>query len=146
MSVNPTEIRKALLAAGFELYRTQGDQVHVADRVRDNLIMDSGVSVSTALSVRFVVRAQRSDFPNDGTARLFERARALATSALPRGYAETGTLTTPMHDPADSSRTLDTWYEVVFEKPVPSLEDAMTEVAFALGIEKTARTPAPTSV
>ena len=146
MSVNPTEIRKALLAAGFELYRTQGDQVHVADRVRDNLIMDSGVSVSTALSVKFVVRAQRSDFPNDGTARLFERARALATSALARGYAETGTMTTPMHDPADTSRTLDTWYEVAYEKPVPSLADAMTEVGFAIGIEKTARTPAPTSV
>jgi hypothetical protein len=146
MSVNPTEIRKALLAAGFELYRTQGEQVHVADRVRDNLIMDSGVSVSTSLSVKFVVRAQRSDFPNDSTTRLFERARALATSATARGYTETSSLTTPMHDPADPSRTLDTWYEVVYEKAVPSLADAMTEVAFALGIEKAARTPAPTSV
>jgi hypothetical protein len=146
MSVNPTEIRKALIAAGFELYRTQGDQVHVADRVRDNLIMDSGVSVSTALGVRFVVRAQRSDFPNDATAKLFERARSLATMAVARGYVETGTMTSPMHDPADPSRTLDTWYEITFEKSVPSLPDAMTEVGFALGIEKTARTPAPTSV
>jgi hypothetical protein len=146
MSVNPTEIRKALLAAWFELYRTQADQVHIADRVRDNLIMDSGVSVSTALAVKFVVRAQRSDFPNDATTRLFERARALASSAITRGYAETGSVTTPMHDPADPSRTLDTWYEVTFEKSVPTLADAMTEVAFALSIEKTARTPAPTSV
>ena len=146
MPVNPTEIRKALLAAGFELYRTQGNQVHVADRVRDNLIMDSGVSVTTGLSVRFVVRAQRSDFPNDATAMLFERARALAASALARGYAETATLTSPMHDPADPSRTLDTWYEVVFEKPVTSLDEAMTEVGFAMGIEKAARTAAPTSV
>jgi hypothetical protein len=146
MSVIPTEIRKALLAAGFEFYRTQGEQVHVADRVRDNLIMDSGVSVSTTLRVKFVVRSQRSDFPNDGTAKLFERARALAASALTRGYVETGTHTNPMHDPADPSRTLDTWYEVYFEKPVDTLADAMTEVGFALGIEKTARTAAPTSV
>jgi hypothetical protein len=146
MPVNPTEIRKALLAAGFELYRTQGNQVHVADRVRDNLIMDSGVSVTTGLSVRFVVRAQRSDFPNDATAMLFERARALAAAAVARGYVETAALTSPMHDPADPSRTLDTWYEVVFEKPVTSLDDAMTEVGFAMGIEKAARTAAPTSV
>ena len=146
MSVNPTEIRKALLAAGFELYRTQGDQVHVADRVRDNLIMDSGVSVSTSLTVKFVVRSQRSDFPNDATTMLFERARALAASAVARGYVETGTLTNPMHDPADPSRTLDTWYEITFEKAVTTLEEAMTEVGFALGIEKTARTSAPTSV
>src|SRR5689334_6948044 len=146
MSVNPTEIRKALLAAGFELYRTQGDQVHVADRVRDNLIMDSGVSVSTALRVKFVVRSQRSDFPNDPTAQLFERARALALGAAERGYVETGTVTNPMHDPADPSRTLDTWYEVYFEKDVTSLDEAMAEVGFALRLEKTARTSAPHSV
>jgi hypothetical protein len=146
MSVNPTEIRKALLLAGFELYRTQGDRVHVADRVRDNLIMDSGVSVSTSLSVKFVVRSQRSDFPNDATAMLFERARSLAASALGRGYVETETITNPMHDPADPTRTLDTWYEIGFEKVVNTLEEAMTEVGFALGIEKTARTSAPTSV
>ena len=146
MSVNPTEIRKALLTAGFELYRTQGDQVHVADRVRDNLIMDSGVSISTSLDVKFVVRAQRSDFPSDATAKLFERARALASPAIARGYVETGAVTSPMHDPADPSRTLDTWYEITFEKSVATLPDAMTEVGFALGIEKTARTPAPNSV
>jgi hypothetical protein len=146
MSVNPTEIRKALLAAGFELYRTQGDQVHVADRVRDNLIMDSGVAVSTAPSVRFVVRSQRSDFPNDATAMLFDRARALAVGAVAHGYAETGTMTSPMHDPADPSRTLDTWYEVSFEKAVATLDEAMAEVGFALSVEKAARTEAPTSV
>jgi len=146
MSANPTEIRKALLTSGFELYRTQGDQVHVADRVRDNLIMDSGVSVSTELRVKFIVRSQRSDFPNDPTARLFDRARALAVSALGRGYIETGTLTSPMHDPAEPSRTLDTWYEVSFEKAVTTLDEAMAEVGFALTVEKTARVAAPTSV
>ncbi len=146
MAVNPIEIRKALLASGFELYRTQGDLVHVADRVRDNLIMDSGVSVSTSLRVKFVLRAQRSDFPNDATTQLFERARALAVGAAERGYVETGTLTSPMHDPADPSRTLDTWYEVSFEKAVTTLDEAMAEVGFALTLEKAARTPPPTSV
>jgi hypothetical protein len=114
--------------------------------VRDNLIMDSGVAVSTAPSVRFVVRSQRSDFPNDATAMLFDRARALAVGAVAHGYAETGTMTSPMHDPADPSRTLDTWYEVSFEKAVATLDEAMAEVGFALSVEKAARTEAPTSV
>jgi len=143
MSASPAEIRKALVTAGFELYRTHGDEVKVADRVRDNLIMDSGVSVNakTPLVVKMVVRAQRSDFPTDAIATLFERARALATAASSRGYIETATVTNTMHDPADPSRTLDTWYEVCYEKVVTSLEDAMVEVGFALKIEKTVRTP-----
>jgi hypothetical protein len=147
MSASPAEIRKALIAAGFELYRTRGDEVQVADRVRDNLIMDSGVSVKAkgSLTVKVVVRAQRSDFPSEGAATLFERARQLAAGAVSRGFVETATLTSPMQDPADPARTLDTWYEVCFEKPVASLEEAMTEVGFALKVEKLARSPVPTS-
>jgi hypothetical protein len=147
MSSSPAEIRKALIAAGFELYRTRGDEVQVADRVRDNLIMDSGVSVKAkgSLTVKVVVRAQRSDFPSEGAATLFERARQLALGAVSRGYIETAALTNPMQDPADPARTLDTWYEVCFEKPVSTLEEAMTEVGFALKVEKLARSPMPTS-
>jgi hypothetical protein len=147
MSASLAEIRKALIAAGFELYRTRGDEVHVADRVRDNLIMDSGVSVRAkgSLTVKVVVRAQRSDFPGEGAATLFERARELATSAISRGYVEISTLTNAMQDPADPGRTLDTWYEVCFEKSVPTIEEAMLEVGFALKVEKAARSPEPTS-
>src|SRR3954467_11345746 len=141
------EIKKALLASGFEVYRTRGNEVHIADRVRDNLIMDSGVSVRVGegLTVRFVVRAQRSDFPADGTPSLFDRARALASGAGERGYREADTLTSPMLDPADPARTLDTFYEVCFEKSVGTLPEAMAEVGFALSVEKAARThPPPT--
>jgi len=147
MSVTPADIKKALVAAGFELYRTRGNEVQIADRVRDNLIMDSGVSVRAdgSLSVKVVVRAQRSDFPADGAASLFDRAREVAASTVARGYVETGSLSTPMQDPADPERTLDTWYEVSFEKVVLTLEEAMVEVGFALKFEKTVRSPAPTS-
>jgi len=62
-----------------------------------------------------------------------------------RGYVETATLTSPMQDPADPARNLDTWYEVCFEKSVATLEEAMTEVGFALKVEKLARSPVPTS-
>jgi hypothetical protein len=114
MSASLAEIRKALIAAGFELYRTRGDEVHVADRVRDNLIMDSGVSLRAkgSLTVKVIVRAQRSDFPGRrGDA--FRTRAGLATSAVSRGYVETATLTNAMQDPADPARTLDTWYESV---------------------------------
>ena len=36
MPVTPADIKKALVAAGFELYRTRGNEVQIADRVRDN--------------------------------------------------------------------------------------------------------------
>jgi hypothetical protein len=141
MSPSLAEIKKALIAAGFELYRTRGDEVHVADRVRDNLIMDSGVSIrsETPLSVRVVVRAQHSDFPGDSINALFDRARATATAVVARGYMETQALASPMHDPVDPNRTLDTWYEVSYEKKVGTIDEAMVEVAFALQLEKTAR-------
>jgi hypothetical protein len=134
------EIKQALIAAGFEVYRTRGDEVQVADRVRDNLIMDSGVSVrgGDPLRVQIVVRAQRCDFPSDAVHSLFDRARALGAGALERGFAESGTRATPMYDPTDSSRTLDTWYEVFFEKAVLTLSDAIEEVKFAVTVEKAA--------
>jgi hypothetical protein len=140
MSASPAEIKKALIAAGFELYRTRGDEVQVADRVRDNLIMDSGISIRTApsLAVRVVMRAQHSDFPTDAAPALFDRARGAAVAVLARGYVETQALASPMHDPVDPARTLDTWYEVSYEKRVDTIDEAMAEVGFALRLEKTA--------
>ncbi|AUX22181.1 hypothetical protein SOCEGT47_026820 [Sorangium cellulosum] len=134
----PAEIKKALLQAGFEIYRTRVDAVQVAERVRENLLMDSGIVVSAEpLRVGFVVRAQRNDFPGAAESQLFERARGLAESAIARGYAEGGTNIRHVRDPGDEERTLDTWCEIQFEKPVASLELAVSEVGFALSLEKT---------
>ncbi|WP_438020137.1 hypothetical protein WMF18_14180 [Sorangium sp. So ce315] len=135
----PAEIKKALLQAGFEVYRTRGDAVHVAERVRENLLMDSGVVVGAEpLRVGFVVRAQRNDFPGAADAQLFDRARGLAEPAVARGYTEGEAALRHVHDPGDAARTLDTWCEVQFEKPVASLELVVSEVGFALSLEKTA--------
>src|SRR5512143_2232005 len=98
MVTSTKEVKEALLAAGFELYRTRGQEVCLADRVRDNLIMDSGVSVvcgGSELAVRLIVRAQRTDFPAEAAASLFGRARTLAAAAESRGFREIGTRTTP---------------------------------------------------
>ncbi len=145
MSPTPIELKKTLVARGFEVYRTLGDQVILADRVRDNLIMDSGVAakLGDALGVRFVVRAQASDFPSDNPDDLYARARECATPALDRGYAEVGVAAVPVRDPGDASSTLDTWYEVSFERVVGNEDELEQELRYALGLEKTASNERP---
>jgi len=139
MTPTPAELKKTLVARGFEVYRTLGDQVVLADRVRDNLIMDSGVAAKpgATLAVRFVMRAQASDFPSAKPDDLYERARASAAEAQGRGYVEVGVAAVPVRDPGDSSNTLDTWYEVAFERPVASEDELEQELRYALSIEKT---------
>jgi hypothetical protein len=146
MLTTTTEVKKALLAAGFELYRTRGQEVCLADRVRDNLIMDSGVSVlcrGSELAVRLIVRAQRADFPAEAAAVLFGRARTMAAAAESRGFREVSTMTTPVQDPVDGTRTLDTWYEVTFEKQVGGIEEVVVEVRAVLALDKTACSEPP---
>jgi len=140
MTPTPAELKKTLVARGFEVYRTLGDQVVLADRVRENLIMDSGVAVrrDAALAVRFVVRAQASDFPASSVDDLYERARLCAAEAVGRGYVEVSAATVPVRDPGDASATLDTWYEVAFERRVASEDELEQELRYALALEKTA--------
>jgi hypothetical protein len=134
------ELKKALREAGIEIYRTRGDVVHLADRVRENLLMDAQISVHAgeppATKVSFVVRAQRTDFPNDGESHLFERARLQAARAVERGYQEASAEVRKVCDPGDGERVLDTWCEVCFEKPVTDLDGLLAEARFALSIEK----------
>jgi hypothetical protein len=135
----PAEVKKALVQAGFEVYVTRGDVVHVAERVRENLLMDSGVFIRAAHPVvGFVVRAQRADFPADPDAQLTERARLLAKPALGRGYQEVKAHFRDLLDPGNTGRTLDTWCEVSFEKAVSDIDGAVDEVRFALSFEKAA--------
>jgi hypothetical protein len=95
------------------------------------------VRSGSAFSVRFVVRAQASDFPSVPADDLFERARACAAPALGRGYAEVGVAEVPVRDPGDAAHTLDTWYEVSFERSVESDDELEQELRYALGLEKT---------
>ena len=129
------------MAAGFEIFRVQGSRVHLADRVRENLIMDSGVAVAAGspFVVRVVFRAQSSHFPGEGAEPLFGRAKALAGSSEARGYREVDTTVVPVKDPGGGPATLDTWYEVAYERSVDE-KDLEGELRYALGVEKTAST------
>ncbi len=137
--VTPADIKKALREAGVEVYRTRDDVVYIAERVRENLLMDSGVFVGAQPPrVGFVVRAQRTDFPGVPDEQLFERARGLGEPSLARGYREVGAQLREVRDPGDGERTIDTWCEVQFEKPVDSIDAAVGEVRFALTLERAA--------
>ena len=135
-----SELKKLLLAEGFEIYRTLSDQIVLADRVRDNLIMDSGVAarIGDVPRVRFTVRAQGSDFPGDSAEQILDRARQMANSAAARGYHEVSAKSVAVQDPGDSSQTLDVWHEVSFERALDNDAELVAELHYALSIEKTA--------
>ncbi|HEX3771455.1 MAG TPA: hypothetical protein VHV30_11340 [Polyangiaceae bacterium] len=137
---NASLIKRALIDAGLEIFRTRSDEIVLAERPRENLIMDSGVRLrwSSSLEVRVVLRAQKADFPNDEEARLFERVRSLASGAVDAGFVEVGTAVTRVSDPGDAERTLDTFYEITFAKPAAALDEAVTQLKFALALEKRA--------
>jgi hypothetical protein len=137
---NASRMKRALIEAGFEVFRTRGEEIILAERPRENLIMDSGVRLrlTDSLEVRVVLRAQKADFPNEEEGRLFERVRKLADNAVSAGFAEVGTSITRVADPGDAERTLDTFYDITYAKPTAALSDALTELKFALSLEKRA--------
>jgi len=139
--VTPHDLKKALVAAGLEVYRTTKEEVVLADRVRENLIMDSGVRVKPqrpGFEVAMVLRVRRAHFPNEADGVLFEHIRRLGGTALDQGFAERETRVTPLADPADPDRLLDTFYEVVFIRMTQELDHAIEAVRFALEVAKAA--------
>jgi hypothetical protein len=139
-SHTPQQLKKALVTAGFQVFRTLGDEIVLAERVRENLIMDSGVRLraSDPLQIRVVFKAQRGNFPGEDDSHLFDRARKLAESALSRGFQESSRAVSPVLDPTDAERTLDTFFEIVLAKDAGSLELAIEELKFALSLDRTA--------
>jgi len=132
------ELKKALVDAGFESYRTNEEEIQLAERIRFH-IMDSGVRVraATGLTVEFTARSQRSDFPNSDPDELFDRVRAVVGGpAHARGFHEKGFATVNVTDPVDDARILDVWHEVTYLKSSEGLADFIEEVRWALSVDK----------
>ena len=140
LSSNATRTKKALVDAGFEIFRSRGDEIVLAERPRENLIMDSGVRLrlTEPLDVRLIFRAQKADFPNEDDSHLFERVRRLAEPAVSKGFLELSTAVSKVNDPGDSERVLDTFYEITYSKTASALDDAVAQIRFALALEKRA--------
>ncbi|MEQ9319427.1 MAG: hypothetical protein RIF41_09710 [Polyangiaceae bacterium] len=133
------ELKRALREGGLEVYRTEGTVVHLADRVRENLIMDAHVRVAAhPLTVTFDARAERSVFPGESDQQLHERARALGRSALERGFGERRAFVTDVPDPNNADAVLERWYQVEFERSVDDVATAIEEARFAVALDKTA--------
>jgi len=140
MSATPMtleSVRSALLEAGLEVFRVEGQAVHLAERVRSHL-MDAGVRVRPThqLTVDVTIRAQRSDFPSDTADALFARVRAaVSDSATARGFIESDARPREIRDPVDDSRLLDVWYELTFSKDT-ARETLVDDVRWAIRLSK----------
>lgn len=126
-----SDIKKALADAGFEIFRVGDGDVHLAERVRENLLMEARIKVGVR-QVSFSTRARRGDFPGDASEALFDRARSLGQAARAHGYTEATTYVIDMPDPSNPSRTLDAWYEVEFVKRIEGIDEAIAEARFML--------------
>ena len=138
--VTALELKKQLIARGFEVYRTIGNQVLLAERVRDNLIMDANVAAvaGETFAARASYRAQQADFHGVAELELFAHAHQVATATLSRGYREVDRTVVPIVDPSDRTRTLDTWYEVTVERTVATIEELDAELRYLLASQKIA--------
>jgi hypothetical protein len=133
------ELKRNLRSAGFEIYRSNPEFVHLAERVRDNLIMDSGVAAHlsrngevTRLSVHVNLRAQASHFPGADETQVWQHARELAKTFTDAGYEEGESHTEPVVDPSDPSQSLDTSFRILLKRAVDDLSALHTELKAAL--------------
>lgn len=129
-----SELKRRLRQAGFEVYRTQDGHVTLAERVRDNLILDSGIAVSAAdpLSVRLAIRAHASHFPGKTADEVREAAHRLATVFESEGFAREDEGVSPVAHPSEPERTIDTTFEVLLRRAVrPEELEALVRRCFA---------------
>lgn len=131
-------VKKALLDAGFEVFRQKGEMIELAERVRSHL-MDARVCVRAGdqATLSFIVRGQRSDFPSDDDTAAFDRIRrAVVDDARAHGFTESAACSRTIHDPMDASVALDVWHELTFSKAASNLTELATDVEYALSLRK----------
>jgi hypothetical protein len=135
------ELKRRLRAEGFEIYRTREGRVSLAERVRDNLILDSGIAVGPLDSpherwnasegefdIHVTVRAQASHFPRATPDAVAARANELAEGLTDQGYQRESNRISGLPDPGDPKRILDTSYEVVLRRVVRGLDELFQQV------------------
>jgi hypothetical protein len=131
-------LKQAMVDAGLEIYRTNGSEIRVAERVRVHL-MDSGVAISLQSSARVhvTIRGQRSDFPGASADDLFAKVRnAMRSSIEAQGFREVNAATREITDPVDADHVLDVWHELTFAKDIEAVDAMIEDVRWALRVPK----------
>jgi hypothetical protein len=131
-------LKQAMVDAGFEIYRVNGTEIRIAERVRVHL-MDSAVAITIREQpqINLTVRSQRSDFPSAPAEVLFSKVReAVLEAAKARGFSEQASAARDITDPVDANHLLDVWHELTFVKPVSQIETMIEDVRWALSVPK----------
>ncbi len=131
------ELKRRLRAEGFEIYRTRDGAIVLAERVRDNLIMDSGVAAQArdgvgSFAVVVTVKAQATHFPGASEQAVLDHARSLAAAFLERGYTAEEPRSRSVTDPGNPERTLDTAVEIPLSREVGSEDELFAELRVVL--------------
>lgn len=130
------ELKKKLVASGFEIYRTLPDSIALVERVRENLILDSGIRVArtpTGFKIRVIFRAEGRGFPGESEEHVLERARVLSNQATERGFWAVEQSTVPQMDPSHPDVELDRFYEVTCERELHDFDETTAATRQAFG-------------
>jgi hypothetical protein len=137
------ELKRLLRNEGFEIYRTLDGRVLLAERVRDNLIMDSGVAAGpvggaagSTVCVFVTVRAQLSHFPGASPEAVSSHARDLALPFEGRGYQAGEPMTSDIVDPSHPDRTLDKTFEIPLRRELSDPDQLLAELRVALSLPR----------
>ncbi len=131
------ELKRSLVTAGLEVFRTRGEEVHLAERQNVQL-MEAGVRVRGGASpaVTVVVRAQRNDAPSLAAEVMFDAVRARSLGLTDAGYGEVSREAREIRSVSDASQLLDVWFEVTLQRAVVSTDEAVTEARRAIAAER----------
>ncbi|MFO0605869.1 MAG: hypothetical protein U0324_21980 [Polyangiales bacterium] len=135
--IDVKELKRALVSGGLEVFRTRGDEVHLAERQNVQL-MEAGVRVrgGEAPLVTVVSRAQRNDAPAVSAEAFFELVRARSSVLREAGYAESTASAREIRSVSDPTQLLDVWYEVTWTRPVATTAEAVAEARRAIAAER----------
>lgn len=135
--VDVKDLKKALVAAGLEVFRTRGDEVHLAERQNVSL-MEAGVRVRGGASpaVFVVARAQRSDATGAQGETLLDLVRARSRGLCDAGFREVDAAVRDIRSVSDASHVVDTWFEVTFARDASDLDELVREAKRAIAAER----------
>lgn len=135
--VDPRDLKRALRAVGLEVFRTRGEEVHLAERQNVQL-MEAGVRVRGGLTphVYVVARAQRSDSQASTPELLFELVRSRSEGLLAEGFVEVGAEVREIRSVSDPEQLIDTWFEVTYARPADDIDGLVRLAVIAIRSER----------